>query len=235
MNIFSNTNSVIAYTVNKAINNNSLYISVQNGGVVVKAPWYYSQKKIQEIVEEKKKWILEKLQESEEKAIKKKDSSLLKSTKIFGKYYRINIFYKSIKNPTLNLENNCINIFLPINLKNTDNAELLNTILEKMYSSIAQNEIENIMEKTRVSLGFAPEDFEINKTKNLLATCSKDINKITVNPTIVMYKKSIIEFIILHQFCHLKYKTHSKKFIQIMKNHNSNYEKLLEETKDLKY
>ena len=55
MNIF-NRNNVITYTVNKeAISN--LCISVQNGEVVINAPWYTTNSQIQRVVEEKKKWI----------------------------------------------------------------------------------------------------------------------------------------------------------------------------------
>ena len=56
MSIHRNRNEIITYTVDKNINNN-LYISVQNGEVIVQAPWYFSKNQIQEIVEEKKRWI----------------------------------------------------------------------------------------------------------------------------------------------------------------------------------
>ena len=58
-------NNIITYTVNKNLNN-ELYLSVQNGEVVVKAPWYYTQGQIQNIIEEKKNWIINKLKEYEE-------------------------------------------------------------------------------------------------------------------------------------------------------------------------
>ena len=45
-------NKTIAYTVNKARIKN-VYISIQNGEVVVKAPWYVTQNQIQEVVERK--------------------------------------------------------------------------------------------------------------------------------------------------------------------------------------
>lgn len=235
MNIFSNTNNSIAYTVSKAAGNNDLYISVQNGGIVVNAPWYYSRKRIQEVIEEKKKWIVEKLQECEEKAIEKKDFPLPKFTKILGTTYSISVYYSNIENPTLNFENDCVSILLPNKFRNTDNTVLVKTVLDKMYFSIAQNEIENIMEKTRLSLRFAPEDFKIKKIKKQLASFSEENKTISVNPDIVKYKKPVIEFIILHQFCHIKYKTHSKKFTELMKLHSSHYERLLEKTQDLKF
>ena len=47
---FSKTNTdVITYTVDKT-SHSSLYISIQNGEVIVKAPWYYTTKQIQEII-----------------------------------------------------------------------------------------------------------------------------------------------------------------------------------------
>ena len=64
MNIFGIKNNVIEYTVNKA-DNKGIYISVQNGEVLVNAAWYVTSNQIQEVVEQKRKWILEKLNEYE--------------------------------------------------------------------------------------------------------------------------------------------------------------------------
>ena len=55
-------NKTIAYTVSKAKVKN-LYISIQNGEVVVKAPWYVTAGQIQEVVESKREWIMKKLEE----------------------------------------------------------------------------------------------------------------------------------------------------------------------------
>lgn len=52
MGFFKNKSGVITYTIDKNVKKD-LYISVQNGEVVVNAPWYFSRNQIQEIVEEK--------------------------------------------------------------------------------------------------------------------------------------------------------------------------------------
>ena len=56
-------NKTIPYTVNKAKIKN-IYISIQNGEVVIKAPWYTTNTQIQEVVESKKDWIMKKLHEN---------------------------------------------------------------------------------------------------------------------------------------------------------------------------
>ena len=48
--IFGKRNNVITYTVNKATNRD-MYITIQNGEVIVNAPWYFTQNKIQAVVE----------------------------------------------------------------------------------------------------------------------------------------------------------------------------------------
>ena len=54
--------NIIKYTVNKNFSDD-LYLSVQNGEVVIKAPWYYTNNQIQNIIKEKRNWIINKLKE----------------------------------------------------------------------------------------------------------------------------------------------------------------------------
>ena len=226
-------NNVIAYTVDKAINNN-LYISVQNGEVMVKAPWYFSKERIQEVVEEKKKWIIKKLEEYEKANVKKDEYKQSKEVKILGEKYQIKVIYKNIERAELNLEEKHIKIILPNKYKKIDNNAILKMAIEKMYSKIAETEIERAMEKTRIMLGFAPEDYEIVRMKNTLATCNQN-KKIQINPDIVKYNRKIIDYVILHEFCHLKYKTHSKGFYKILEKYMPDYDIYANKISSLQY
>ena len=90
-------NNIITYTVNKNLNN-ELYLSVQNGEVVVKAPWYYTQGQIQNIIEEKKNWIINKLKEYEES----KEKAYIRNeiVQLLGEDCKVIINYKNLKKPT---------------------------------------------------------------------------------------------------------------------------------------
>lgn len=233
MNTFSKSNSVIAYSVSKS-NFSNIYISIEDGEVLVRAPWNYSQEQIQYFVEQKKEWILSKIEEYKNKNYDGVFSYEPKCTNIFGKNYKINLYYKHIKSPNLDLESNVINIALPINYRKTNNTNLLKLILQKMYFEIANNELDFIAEKARKLLNLAPEDIKIQKLENnTVAQCID--NTIIIDPTIMSYDKKIIEFIIFHEFCHLKYKTHSKSFATMLKNNFTNYEYLISITKDIKF
>lgn len=227
MSIFGRKENVITYTVNKAVNRN-MYITVQNGEVVVNAPWYFTSNKIQQIVQEKKNWILSKMQEYEE------NLSNIQSVKIFGKNYDVQVEYKNIKAPELNLrENYKIEIILPAKYKKVGNEQILKMSIEKMYEQIANTEIEDIMEKTRKMLGIAPEDYEIRKMEKTLGKCED--GKITIAPELMQYKREVIEYVVAHEFCHLKYKTHGKRFYQIIEKYISDYKKYEREIQEFEY
>jgi len=214
--------NIITYTVNKNFNN-ELYLSVQNGEVVVKAPWYYTNTQIQDIIEEKKQWILNKIKEYEESQEKKYIRNEI--VKLLGDDCKVIINYKNLKKPTLTVEGKDIKICLPNKYKKLDRDEILVKLIEKLYDLVAQTEIESSMERVRKLVGFAPEDFEIKRIENKMGECIKEKELIIINPDIVKYDRKTIDYIILHQFCHLKYKTHSKKFMEILEINMPNYKK----------
>lgn len=141
---------------------------------------------------------------------------------VLGVDYRVKIIYKNIKITELDVEEKTIKISLPNKYKKMSNVEILDLAIEKMYEQIANVEIERAMEKTRIMLGFAPEEFEIRKI-NELGKCEN--NKIIVNPEVVKYGRKIIDYIVLHQYCHLKYKTHCKAFYKLIAKYEPDYEK----------
>ena len=141
---------------------------------------------------------------------------------VLGIDYKVKIEYKNIKITELDVEKKTIKISLPNRYKKIDNKEILDLAIEKMYEQIAKVEIERAMEKTRIMLGFAPEEYEIKKMKNLGAC--KD-NKITINPEIVMYNRKVIDYVVLHQYCHLKHKNHTKAFFKMIEKYQPDYKK----------
>lgn len=232
MSFLKAKNDVIAYTVDKT-SNSSLYISIQNGEVIVKAPWYYTQKQIQSVIEEKKNWILKHLTEYIENESIRKQKINTEPISILGNPYDIIVKYENTKNPTLNLLKKYVEIILPAKYIDVDKTQIINATIAKMYASLAKDELENMMEDARHMLGFAPEDFQLKPIGDELAKCSNQI--ITINPTIMQYSREIIQFIILHEFCHLKYKNHTKAFYELMEKYIFDYEKIAKQVQKLKF
>ena len=227
MNNLFNRKNLISYTVDTT-SNNTLSISVQNGEVVVSAPWYLSNKQIQDAVSEKTSWIISKLKEYEER-----QNLGYENITLLGKNYITRVYFKHIKTPEVNLNENSIEILLPNQYKNRDLFPIMQSITNKLYSCMAEKEIDSILEKTRLMLGIAPDNFEIKNLKNSLGTVEE--NNIYISPELFKYRKEIIEYIVAHEFCHLKYKTHSKKFYTMLSKYVPNYEALSKELHSIQY
>ena len=142
---------------------------------------------------------------------------------VLGTDYKVKIIYKNIKVAELDVEDKIIKISLPNKYKKANNERILDIAIDKMYEQIAKVEVERAMEKTRILLGFAPEDYEIRKMSEELGRCEE--NKITINPEIVKYDREVIDYIVLHEYCHLKYKSHCKSFIKMIEKYEPNYKK----------
>ena len=154
----------------------------------------------------------------------KVQKDLEKKVKIFGEEISVKVFYSKIQNPELNLNGNIIYVNLPKKYKKNKNLEIVKIAIEKMYDEIARIEIEKAMEETRIMLkGLAPENFEIKRISNKLATMTLD-KTLIINPEIVKYNKQVLKYVLLYEFCHLKYKTNCKSFYEMLKKYMSNYE-----------
>ena len=140
---------------------------------------------------------------------------------VLGKSLNLNINYKKIKVPELDMNNNEVNLFLPMRYKESGTVDIVSEAIKKMYDEIAN--IANSMEKIRVVLGFAPEDYEIKRMKNSFIKNNRN-RTITINPDITKYSKKIIETSLVQAFCKTRYKENSKDYQTLLKNSLEKYE-----------
>ncbi len=141
---------------------------------------------------------------------------------VLGIDYKVKIVYKNVKITELNIENKTIEIALPNRYKKMNNQEILDLAIDKMYEQIAKVEMERAMEKIRIMVGFAPEEYEIKKMKTL-GKCEN--KKITIHPELVKHNRQVIDYVVLHQYCHLKHKNHTKAFFKMLERYLPDYKK----------
>ena len=220
-------NKVIAYTVNKAKVNN-VYISIQNGEVAIRAPWYVTSNQIQDIIEEKRDWIYEKMAQYQNSPRATKAYREGERFQILGSAYYLNIVYRAISQSKLILEEDEIKVILPSRLKKKNNKREIKDLIDKMYYKLAEQEIEKAMEKVRLMVKLAPEEYRIKKLSKSWGNCSST-KKITLNVDLVMYSRKAIEYIVLHEICHLKYMSHSKNFWKMVESYMPNYKEIEKE------
>ena len=146
--------------------------------------------------------------------------------KVWGEDYYAKLIYKNIKIIEINIKSNSIEINLPNKYKRMNSQKLLDIVTRRIYDMTAEVEIESIMEKTRIMLrGLAPEDYRIERLSNgRLADFDSISRIITINPDIVKYRREILEYTVLYEFCHLKYRRKVKGFKDMLRAYMPEYQ-----------
>ena len=173
---------------------------------------------------------MKKLHEYQSSPRKTKDYADGETFQVLGENYTLNIYYKDISNGRLNIADGHISIVLPLMLAEADNTERIKSMMDKMYNMIAQREVELAMEKTRKLTGLAPDEYNIKKLKSVWGKCSSS-KKITINQDLMMYSRHAIEYVVLHEFCHLKFMNHSKNFWSLVEKYMPDYKEAEKELK----
>lgn len=142
---------------------------------------------------------------------------------VLGKSLNLNINYKKTNVPELDIDDNEVNIYLPMRYKQAGTVDIVSEAIKKMYDEIADIEIANSMEKIRVMLGFSPEDYTIKRMADSFIKNNRN-KTIIINPDIAKYSRKIIETSLIQAFCKTRYKENSKEYKNLLQKSIEKYE-----------
>ena len=206
----------------------NMYILIRNGKVIVKAPNNISENRIKDFINSKEEWINKKLKEFEKKSFKEKSYVSGEVFKVLGNDYILNIEYGDFEKASVNLDNGYINICISENCEN----EKIKELIEKMYYKIALMIVDKSVNMWKNILKIAPDVVVIKKLKTAWGKCNSK-RKITINPDLMKYDQRVIDYVVLHEFCHLRYMNHSKDFWNMVGKFMPNYKDLKKELKNV--
>lgn len=217
-------NKLIEYEVIKSKIKN-LYIHIKAGKVIVKAPVRVKDIDIEKVVEKKKKWIYEKL-ENMHADIYKQGSNVF----LLGKAYPLKI--KFIKQNTSNIYIENGNMIVEISKKyKKEYAKIIEELLDDVYMKVAEKEVDMAMQIVTRIVGIKPNKYRIKKLKTAWGTCTSNKN-ITINSSLMKYDRTVIQYVVLHEICHLKYMNHSKEFWNMVEKYMKNYKEIRKKLKE---
>ena len=205
----------------------NMYILIRDGKVIVKVPRSISDNRVIDFINSKEDWILKKLKEVEEKSVKEKKFVSGEVFKVLGNDYTLNIEYGDFEKASVNLDNGYINICVSENCETAKIKELI----EKMYYKIALMIVDKSVNMWKNILKIAPDVVVIKKLKTAWGKCNSK-GKITINPDLMKYDQRVIDYVVLHEFCHLRYMNHSKDFWNMVSKYMPDYKLLRNELKN---
>ena len=205
----------------------NMYILIRNGKVIVKVPKAISDNRIRNFINSKEEWINKKLKEFEKKSFKEKSYVSGEVFKVLGNDYTLNIEYGDFEKASVNLNNGYINICVSENCETVKIKELI----EKMYYKIALMIVDKSVNMWKNILKIAPDVVVIKKLKTAWGKCNSK-GKITINPDLMKYDQRVVDYVVLHEFCHLRYMNHAKDFWNMVSKYMPDYKLLRNELKN---
>ncbi|TDE07831.1 M48 family metallopeptidase [Flavobacterium sandaracinum] len=189
-------------------------------GIVVKAPVESSFELIEAKVRKRAPWIIKQLNFFLTFYPKPNDKKYVTGESHFylGKQYRIEII-EDKKN-----EVHYKGRYIQINTKNKNKAkELLNDWYRIKAKEKFQAIAEPIIEKFK-KYNVEPTGIYIQEMKTRWGSCTPE-GKIILNPELVKTPKGCIEYVIIHELCHLVHHNHTQKFFDLQTKENPLWER----------
>ena len=201
----------ITVTVEKK-NIKNMYIRIQppDGNVKVSAPLFVSDAEIIAFVKSKREWILKKqkyILENDIKAPQKYVNG--EKHHLWGKEYVLQLISNhNVKHVLVN-ENT---IYLPVTQRST--IEKRKKILDEFYREELKRAIPEVLDKCSKIVGRTPKSINVRKMKNW-GNCKQD-GRITLNLNLAKKDKECLEYVMIHELCHLIEFNHGKNFKKLM-------------------
>jgi predicted metal-dependent hydrolase len=209
--------NVIEYSVVKTRRRKTSEVIVDKDTVEVRSPFNKPEHEIQKFVSDKASWIYKKQREYRDtnpqitKPTFRENSTL----PYLGKNYPLKILSQE-KNGIGFIDGQFIITLFPSkseNLTARSIERLYEHWLMKAARPIFMNKVKSYSEK----LGTAkPEKISIKKLKNRWGSIGKNGDTINLNVNLLKAHEDIINYIILHELCHLKIKEHSHHFWDLL-------------------
>lgn len=172
------------------------------------------------------------------------EEKIMKNTQHQIQYNGENISYEiipsRIKNMYIYIKEGKVTVKVPIRLKEKQIHEFLTKKAKWIYENLKKEnqkreepiELEDIkrleksvkdnIKKYTDLLKETPNKVRIRDIKYAWGSCSSNRN-ITINQKLAKKDEKIIEYVVLHEMCHLKYMNHSKAFWNLVEIHLPNY------------
>lgn len=193
----------------------------KNGLIKVTSPFGVSESYINELIQKKLQWILKKLAELEAHLANGKTPKLFQDGEKFlylGKELELKITYSNYKKAYTGIKGESIIIDAPTGFNLEAVKHLLRLWYIEQFRQIAVQRIEHYS----AVIGVFPKKIAIREQKTRWGSCSTG-GSISLNWKLVMAPLEIVDYVVIHELCHMKVMNHSKEFWDTVGAYFPNY------------
>jgi predicted metal-dependent hydrolase len=207
--------TTIQYSVRISTKTKKLKFIITPHKVELVSPVDIEESRVQAFIEKKKNWVFLKLTEVNEKAEKhlsSKPYQYQSGAKILyrGRMLKLQVIDSDFGEYGVSYRNG-FSVQVPKDLTSSKKHQYAKTTLDQWMKNRVENDVKSFIRVYGEKLQLFPKDFRIKDQKHLWGSCGKD-DIININWNLIQAPKQILEYVVVHELCHLKYRNHSDAF-----------------------
>lgn len=194
------------------------------GKVKLSVPKGLSDETIADILSQRKDWIKERIQaQSNIKQTGPRQFIEGEQFPYLGRKYKLQIAFGLATASKAELKSGRLQVTIPANLEGEVRTAAVKKTLERWYRECATKKLQEKTDTFAQIVGAKPEIVKVRTYKARWGSCSKE-NVISYNWRIIMTPLRIIDYVVVHELCHLLEHNHSPAFWNQVRCYMPDYE-----------
>jgi predicted metal-dependent hydrolase len=217
----------IPYHIIKSKRVKTSEIIVDANKVTIRTPLNKDLSEIRGIVSDKARWIFKKQKEYRERSLQITKPTFGEHSTLpyLGKNYPLRILKKQPRDDIRFIDGEFI--IKTNSTKKSSNATEIKNLYDDWLMNNAQSMFTHKLEEYSKELGVKPEKIIIKNLKNRWGSMTKE-GSLNLNVNLLKAPEDIIDYIILHELCHLKIKEHSHHYWDLVHKHMPDYQEKID-------
>ncbi|WP_163195321.1 M48 family metallopeptidase [Clostridium thermarum] len=211
-------------------NRKTLELSInEEGKIIIKAPRRCSKDFIERFLKEKATWIDNRLKTINklQKSRKVRDFCSGEKLVYLGQEYTCKVEVKEGSRIYGGFDGKEFTIVIPSSIKYEDRRNVCKEVTLQLYKKLAKKVLQDRTSHYSKVIGVQVNRIYIKEQKTLWGSCSSK-NNINYNWKLVMAPLWVLDYVVIHELCHILQRNHSKLFWLEVEKYMPNYKEAVE-------
>lgn len=226
MKIFQLEDRIIQYNVVKS-KRKTLELSInEKKEIVIKAPNNCSNEYIHRFLQDRQQWIAKSLEEIENRISNRVYLEFKTGERLYylGKSYPLVVEEERSNRIGAGFEEGEFRLVIPAYLKGEARKEAAKDIILQLYRKMAKNILKERTNLYSRLIGVTVNRIFIKEHKTLWGSCSSK-NNINYNWKLVMAPLEVLDYVVVHELCHIIHRNHSRDYWLQVEKYMPEYKK----------
>lgn len=201
------------------------YLNIRDGVVTVRLPLSGKPSDAERLIRSHEKWIRDKLGSHSERSRLPKSFEDGEVLSLLGRKYTLRIA-ESAEYREPETEGDTLTVYVAKTMTRADAERLFSRYVYGICEKCVMKAFETYTQR----LGLQPKKITFKKMTSRWGSCSSN-GSISINVGVVCFEQECIDYVVIHELCHLKYMDHSENFWRLVSTCCPDYKRLRERMK----